>query len=200
MINGGWIMNEFDIDKLVGQSLKSEAAGEDLRARVLKESTAALMRGRVVRRRLRMGGLTLVVLLVAVGAFICGQIVGAAQSDIDKGVAGVTDDQEWTNVPRELVAWLDAGRFFEQLGMDERAERAYKKAGELIPQEAAEIIQAGLYGDRIYAGLLANPQGVRRCREASVQARCGMAEVGRSSKTENLNRILSKIIGQYLGG
>ncbi|MHC4389010.1 MAG: hypothetical protein ACYSX1_10420 [Planctomycetota bacterium] len=193
-------MNEFDIDKLVGQSLKPGAAGEDLRARVLKESTAAFVRGRVLRRRLQVGGLTLGVLLVAVGAFICGQIAGSAQSDIKKGVVGVTDEQEWTNVPSELVAWLDAGRFFERLGMDERAERAYKKAGELIPQEAAEIIQAQLYGDRVYAGLLAKPQSVERYREVGVEARCGIAEVGALDKAQGLNGILSKIIGRHLGG
>jgi hypothetical protein len=193
-------MNEFDIEKMIGEGTKPEAAGEDLRARVLKESAAAFVRGRVSRRRLRVGGLTLGVLLVAVGAFICGQIAGSAQSDIDKGAVGVTDEQEWTNVPRELVAWLDAGRFFERLGMDERAERAYKKAGELIPQEAAEIIQARLYGDRIYAGVLASPQGVERCREVSVQARCRMAEVGALDKAQGIDGILNKIIGRHLGG
>jgi hypothetical protein len=193
-------MNEFDIEKLLGESLKKAAASEDLRSRLLQESTAALVRGAVVRRRLRVTGLTLAILLVAAGGFICGQIAGSAQSDIKKGVVGVTDEQEWTNVPRELVAWLDAGRFFERLGMDERAERAYKKAGELIPQEAAEIIQARLYGDRIYAGLLAGPQGVERCREVSIEARCGMDEVGASDKAQGLNGILNKIIGRHLGG
>lgn len=193
-------MNEFDIEKLIGEGLKPEAAGEDLRARVMKESTAAFVRGRAFRRRLQVGGLTLGVLLVAVGAFVCGQIVGSTQSKIDKRVVGVTDEQEWTNVPRELVAWLDAGRFFERLGMDERAERAYKKAGELIPQEAAEIIQARLYGDRVYAGVLASPQSLERRREGRVQARCGIVEVGALDKAQGLNGILSKIIGRHLGG
>jgi hypothetical protein len=99
-----------------------------------------------------------------------------------------------------LVAWLDAGRFFEQLGMNARAERAYREAGELIPQEAAEIIQARLYGDRIYAGLLADPQGVGRCRAANVEARCGIAEVGALDKAQGLNGILSRIMAKYLGG
>jgi hypothetical protein len=193
-------MNEFDIEKLISDGLKPEAAGEDLRARVLKESTAAFVRGGVLRKRLRLGGLTLGVLLVAVGAFICGQITGSAQSDIDKGVVGVRDEQEWTNVPRELVAWLDAGRFFERLGMDERAERAYKRAGELIPQEAAEIIQARLHGDRVYAGVLADSQVIWRRRDVSVQARCGVAEVGALDKAQGLNGILSQIIRRHLGG
>jgi hypothetical protein len=193
-------MNEFDIEKLIGEGLKPEEACEDLRARVLKESTAAFVRGGVLRRRLRVCGLTLGFLLVAVGAFICGQVAGSGRSDIKQGVVGATDEQEWTNVPRELVAWLDAGRFFERLGMDERAERAYKKAGELIPREAAEIIQARLYGDRVYAGLLAGPRDIERCREGSVEARCGIAEVGALDKAQGLNGILSKIIGRHLGG
>ena len=185
-------MNEFDVDKLIGDGLRGETAGDAFRERVLRESTGALVRGRASRNRLRAAGLTLGVLLIATGAFICGQL------SVPKRV--IPEQENWTNVPRELVAWLDAGRFFERLGMSERAERAYKKAGELIPQEAAEIIQARLCGDRVYAGLLVNTQGIRRCRDVSVQARCGIAEVGALDKAQGLNGILSKIIGQYLGG
>lgn len=185
-------MNDFDIDKLIGDGLRDGTASDAFRERVLRQSTGALLRGRALRKRLRTGGLTLGILLIAAGAFVCGQLSAPSQV--------IPQEENWTNVPRELVAWLDAGRFFEQLGMNERAERAYKRAGELIPQEAAEIMQARLHGDRVYARLLADPEGVERYREASVQARCGMAEVGAIRKTEKLNGILSKIIGQYLGG
>ena len=192
MINGGMTMNEFDIDKLIGEGLRGESAGGALRERVLRESTGALVRGRALRRRLRAAGLTLGILLIAAGAFAFGRLSVAREV-----IAG---QEDFTSVPRELVAWLDAGRFFEHLGMNERAERAYKKAGELIPQEAAEIIQARLCGDRVYAGLLASPQGVERCREVSVEAHCGIAEVGALGKAEGLNGILSKIIGRHFGG
>jgi len=185
-------MNDFDIDKLIGEGLRGGAASGAFRERVLRESAGALVRGRALRNRLRAAGLTLGVVLIAAGAFVCGQLSVPRQV--------IPEQEEWTNVPRELVAWLDAGRFFEQLGMSERAERAYKRAGELIPQEAAEVMQARLYGDRIYARLMARPQSPERCRKGSVQMRCGVSEVGVLRKPESLNGILRKIIGQYLGG
>ena len=185
-------MNEFDIDKLIGDGLRGGTASNGFRERVLRESTGALMRGRASRNRLRAAGLTLGVVLIAAGAFAFGRLSVSGEV-----IAG---QEDVTSVPRELVAWLDAGRFFEQLGMDERAERAYRKAGGLIPQEAVEIMQARLHGDKVYAGLLAKPEGVERYRETSVQARCGAAEVRAFSRTEKLNGMLSEIIGQYLGG
>jgi hypothetical protein len=185
-------MDDFDIDKLIGNGLRGGTASEGFRERVLRESTGALVRGRALRSRLRVAGLTLGIVLIAVGAFVCGQLSVPGQV--------IPEQENWTNVPTELVAWLDAGRFFEQLGMNARAERAYREAGELIPQEAAEIIQARLYGDRIYAGLLADPQGVGRCRAANVEARCGIAEVGALDKAQGLNGILSRIMAKYLGG
>jgi len=185
-------MNDFDIDKLIGEGLRGGAASGAFRERVLRESAGALVRGRALRNRVRVAGLTLGILLIAAGAFVCGQLSAPSQV--------IQQEENWTNVPRELVAWLDAGRFFEQLGMEERAERAYRMAGELIPQEAAEIMQARLHGDRVYAGLMAKPQSVERCRDASFQAHCGIAEVGALDKAQGLNGILSKIIGQYLGG
>lgn len=185
-------MNEFDIDKLIGDGLRGGTASEAFRERVLRESAGALIRSRALRKRLRAAGLTLGVVLIAAGAFVCGQLSVPRQV--------IPEQEEWTNVPRELVAWLDAGRFFERLGMSERAERAYKKAGELIPQEAVEVMQARLRGDRVYAGLFANSEGVGRCREVNAQARCGVAEVGALNKVQRLNGILSKIIRQHLGG
>jgi hypothetical protein len=39
------------------------------------------------------------------------------------------------NVSGELVAWLEAARFFKQLGMEQRMVVAYERAGALIPAD-----------------------------------------------------------------
>jgi hypothetical protein len=39
------------------------------------------------------------------------------------------------SVPVELVAWLDAARFFKQLDMPDRVDLAYERAGKLVPHE-----------------------------------------------------------------
>ena len=185
-------MNDFDIDKLIGDGLRGGAASGAFRERVLRESTGALVRGRASRNRLRVAGLTLGVVLIAAGAFAFGRLSVSGEV-----IAG---QEDVTSVPRELVAWLDVGRFFEQLGMNERAERAYKRAGELIPQEAAEIMQARLHGDRAYAKGVTNLETVDCSQKVNKWGRFRVAEVGPVGKTEGLNGILSKIIGQYLGG
>lgn len=185
-------MNEFDIDKLIGDGLRGGTAGDAFRERVLRESTGALVRGRALRNRVRVAGLTLGILLIAAGAFVCGQLSVPGQV--------IPEQENWTNVPRELVAWLDAGRFFEQLGMEERAERAYRNAGELIPQQAVEIMQARLGGEKVYAKVLMNAETVDCSQKVNKLRRFGVAEVGHWSKAERLNGVLGKVIAKYLGG
>lgn len=185
-------MNEFDIDKLIGEGLRGGAASGAFRERVLRESTGALLGGRASRNRLRAAGLTLGILLIAAGAFAFGRLSVPGQV--------IREQENWTNVPRELVAWLDAGRFFEQLGMNERAERAYRMAGELIPQEAAEIMQARLHGDRAYAKGVTNLETVDCSQKVNKLGRFRVAEVRRWNKTEKVNGVLGKVIANYLGG
>lgn len=185
-------MNEFDIDKLIGDGLRGGTAGDAFRERVLRESAGALIRSRASRNRLRAAGLTLGIVLIAAGAFVCGQLSVPRQV--------IPEQENWTNVPRELVAWLDAGRFFERLGMSERAERAYKKAGELIPQEAVEIMQARLGGEKVYAKVLMNAETVDCSQKVNKRGRFRVAEVGHWSKTERVNGVLGKVIANYLGG
>jgi hypothetical protein len=140
-------MNEFDVDKLISNSLAGSTAGDGFRQQVFRESTGALKRGVVFRRRLRTTRLTLSVLLIAAGAFFLGQFSASTSG----GVA--QEQQGWTSVPTELVAWLDTGRFFEQLGMRERANGAYEEASVLIPYE---IWQTRLEQNKSLTAVLAN--------------------------------------------
>jgi hypothetical protein len=179
-------MNEFDIDRLMG-GLKGESAGEGFRERLLEESTAALVRGRVFRRRLRATGLTLGILLVAGAAFALGQLSGSTRDGLAE------QQQNWTNVPSELVAWLDAGRFFERLGMAERAERAYKMAGELIPYDGPGMMEAKIGGERAFAAEL---KELRRRGYFERSAR-GRPEDAPEGESEWLSEITGKVLAQH---
>jgi hypothetical protein len=85
------------------------------------------------------------IMLIATGAFVCGNFRGLHHGATEKvPVPAAVENEQMTSVPRELVAWLDAGRFFERLGMQERAVRAYKTASGLIDYGTPEFHEAGL--------------------------------------------------------
>ena len=150
-------MNNQDIDSLIADALSASAAGDAFKEHVLRDSTAAFTRGRVLHRRLRTGGFTSLVLLIAAVAFFCGRLTipgealnrQTARHDVDEQAESVV-------VSRDMVAWLDAARFFTQLGMQERATLSYKQASELIPYDVPANQQAGFESQSMLADVPSN--------------------------------------------
>jgi hypothetical protein len=138
-------MSDFDIDKLISDSLTSGSVSDAFRDRLLRESTGALVSSRKFGKRLRVAGLMLTIMLVVIGAFACGNFRGLHHGATEiVPVPAADENEQRTSVPREMVAWLEAGRFFERLGMQERAVRAYKTASGLIDYGTEEFQEAGL--------------------------------------------------------
>ncbi len=123
-------MNDLNFDELIG-GLKKDLAEDSFREQLLLKSQSTLVRSRAVRRIIRATGVSLCILLLVVGAFVCGRFTVVGRT----GDVTVADAGENITVSAELVAWLDAGRFFERIGMQHRAVRAYKNASKLIPAE-----------------------------------------------------------------
>ncbi len=145
-------MNNQDIDSLIEGALGANSSSDAFKERVLRDSTAAFSRGRALHRRLRTAGFTSLVLLVATAAFFCGRLTVAHEA-VDQRMAQHIDDQDDSvRVSRDLVAWLDAARFFTQLGMEERAALSYKQASQLIPYDVPAHQQAGLESQSMLAG------------------------------------------------
>jgi len=147
-------MNNQDIDSLIADALSADAAGDAFREHVLRDSTAAFTRGRVLQRCLRMAGFTSLVLLVAAVAFFCGRLTVPGKVDglqIAEQSIGERDDN--VMVSRELVVWLDAARFFTQIGMEDRAALSYRQASELIPYDVPAHQQAGFELQSVLAGI-----------------------------------------------
>ena len=169
-------MSDFDIDKLISDSLTSGSVSDAFRDRLLRESTGALVRSRRFGKRLRAAGLMLTIVLIAIGAFVCGNFRGLYHGATEKvPVPAAGENEQRTSVPRELVAWLDAGRFFERLGMQERAVRAYKRASGLIDYDAAEFHGAGLERKNYFCAI----KEYRRADTAAAES-----EVARKSERE----------------
>ncbi len=145
-------MNNQDIDSLIADALSANSSGDAFREYVLRDSTAAFTRGRVLHRRLRTAGLTSLVLLVAGAVFLCGRLSAPRQALNRQVLAHDVDEQvESVMVSRDLVVWLDAARFFTQLGMDDRAALSYRQASELIPYDVPANQQAGFESQSMLA-------------------------------------------------
>ena len=123
-------MNDFDFDELIG-GLKKDSADDSFREQLLLKSQSALVRSRALRHIIRATGVSSCLLLLVVGAFVCGRFTADGRT----GDVTVADAGDNITVSVELVAWLDVGRFFERIGMQHRAVRAYKNASKLIPAE-----------------------------------------------------------------
>ena len=126
-------MNKFDFDEVIG-SVENTSAKDSFRDQLLIRSQNTLTRSRFKRRVIRASGTISCVLLIAAGVFLCGRISSDGLGE-DIHIAA---DGENVVVSAELVAWLDAGRFFEQLNMPDRAANAYKNASKMIPAQIAK--------------------------------------------------------------
>ncbi len=123
-------MNDLNFDELIG-GLKKDSADDSFREQLLVKSQSTLVRSRALRYIIRATGVSSCILLLVVGAFVCGRFTANGRTG-DVTVANAGDN---ITVSAELIAWLDVGRFFERIGMQHRAVRAYKNASKLIPAE-----------------------------------------------------------------
>ncbi len=150
-------MNDRDVDRLLGQALSGDGPPEAFRQRVLRGSMTALGADRARRIRWRAAGLSAAAGLIAAVSFLTGR-VSVPRSDREPTVAvkQTTDETQTVSVPGELVAWLEAARFFKQLGMEQRVSLAYERAGELVPRD---VPLAGHPPAVTYATITSNEDG-----------------------------------------
>ncbi len=127
-------MNSQDVDKLLEQNLSGDPPSPALRARVLRDSTAAFVRARRRSARWRLVVLGTAATLIATVSFLLGRT-----STLQPPAAPVVADAgDTVAVPRELVAWVNAARLFKHLGMEDRVGRALDRAGRLMPPDMAD--------------------------------------------------------------
>ena len=180
-------MNESEAENLIERGLSAGRPRETFTAQLLADSTAALVRGARRRARWRMAGLAAAAVLIAAVSFLCGRLLPSAPAAPEPVVAGPGPGQaETVRVPAELVTWLQAARFFKQLGMQQRVTLAYERAGGLLPYEATVTSDVA---DRAWAAEPAGMDGRRRERKpAQFKGEAGPA-------VENIRRIMAQSLG-----
>ncbi len=127
-------MNSQDADKLLEQNLSGDPPSPALRARVLRDSTAAFVHTRRSGARWRLIALGTAATLIAAVSFLLGR-GSALRSATEPALAEAGDT---VAVPSEMVAWVNAARLFKQLGMEDRVGRALDRAGRLMPPDTGD--------------------------------------------------------------
>jgi len=72
-------MDEFEVDKFIGNGLAGATAGDEFKQKVLRESTGTLIKGSSLKKRLRASGLLMGMCLIASGSFVCGRFSTSRQ-------------------------------------------------------------------------------------------------------------------------
>ena len=136
-------MKDKDVDKYLSQHLSGSPPREALKQQALRDSTAALVRVRRRHSARRRAECAVAAVLIAGIAFIGGRLSVPRKlpRSVDVAPQAVAEaETDSVNVPSDLVAWLDAARFFKRLVMEERMARAFEHASELTPYDAVASI------------------------------------------------------------
>ena len=149
------MISNHDVNNLIENALNASPSSGAFKSQLLQDSTAVFVRDRALKRRLRMTGLILVILLFTTAAFISGRLsVSESMTSQQVAVQTVDENNESVRVSKDMVVWLDAARFFTRLGMDERAALSYKQASDLIPYDMPSVHQqAGLGAQSLYSSV-----------------------------------------------
>ena len=193
-------MSNHDMNKLIEDALSANAASDVFKERLLLDSTTAFAKGRALQRRLRMTGFTTLILLVTAAAFVCGRLsVSSPVPNQQVAVRTVDEGDEHIKVSRDLVAWLDAARFFTRLGMDERAALSYKQASDLIPYDMPpDSQQAGFGAQSLWASASEDLGSTgNHLEESFEQTRSAAISNDRCRELGCPNEILSQITAQH---
>ena len=73
-------MNDFNIDKLLGENLAAGHCRNEFKEELFTRSAKALVTAAVMRRRIKIAGTFLVICMVAAGAFVCGRFSAMGQT------------------------------------------------------------------------------------------------------------------------
>ncbi len=131
-------MKDRDVDTHLKQHLSGDSPREEFRQRVLFDSTAEFVRIRRRRSAWRSALWAAAALLIIGVAFLGGRLsVPRTLPDRTDTAQPVIAQTDGVTVPDELVAWLDAARLFQHLGMEDRMARAVEQAGRLLPADTS---------------------------------------------------------------
>ncbi len=179
-------MEHHEIDKLLEGSFSGYPPGSVFRAQVLKDSVEALRCGRRAQVRRGLAKFGLAAAFIAGAAFLLGRHTTTPNVPRPSAEPIVAESPETVMVPRELVAWLEAAQFFQQLGMEERVVRAYAHVSILLSE-------SGITASAAAGPAVADTDG-SVSEDGSTQIRLA-GRLGLDRSVESMNPIVAQLWG-----
>lgn len=156
----GDIMNDFEIDKLfknIDASISS--ALED---KILCASSKTFIRSYKIRKTVQRSISTLAIIIVCFIAFMAGQFSERQKVDGPKYANMNNKDMVTITVHKDFLAWVDAGNFFTQIEMKDKANEAFVKAISLVSKEQLNnITQNNQTEEKPFYSSLSNTESQR---------------------------------------
>ena len=128
-----------DIDDLLTQALQKSYPSEAFKERLKQQTSLTLVQVQTRGRRFHRCIITTAALLITFTAYLVELNTDRSVSESGKGQA---QDDTTVQVPKDVLTWLEAGRFFNQLGLEQRAANAYRQASLLTSHMQEEIFFA----------------------------------------------------------
>jgi hypothetical protein len=180
-------MSNVDMDKLLEQVSPGGEPRAIFREQALRDSLAAFARSRRSRTGWRAAALSAAAVVIAAVSFLLGRC-SLPQREMETAavVTPVPHDGQAVAVPSELVAWLEAARFFRQLGMEDRMAYAVDRASGLLP---CDTVTAGGETGPVFAAAGGGAVESRRNRVGPVR----LTDLYES--VEGVNRIMARCLG-----
>ncbi len=181
-------MSNQDVNKLIEDAFNASPSNDAFKSQLLQDSTAVFIRDRTFKHRMRMTGLIVAILLVTTAAFFSGRIsVTERITNQQVAVRTADEDKDSVRVSKDMVVWLNAARFFAQLGMEERAALSYKQASDLIPYDMPAMNQqADLGTQSLYSSIDSTKASIEQVRSTAILNDWGLP-----------NEMLSKMTTQH---
>lgn len=178
-------MKDTEADIHLQQHLSGEPPREAFEQEVLGASIAEFQRNYRRRRFWRRAATAAAVILISGAAFLGGQLsVTPRLATIGNDASKAGGESVGVTVPRELITWLEAARFFGQLGMEDRMARAVERAGRLLP---GDIVAGDSPAAKAYlaSGAIENPKEFTE----------PMGKSGSNPSTASVKPILAQSLG-----
>ena len=118
-----------DYDELITRGLNQSRSDAAFRLRLEQRSSQALSQHYRRRLWIQRAAIRSVMLIFIISAFLVGRYRERSTQLPEDGPGYYNNqERESVRVQKDLVTWLEAGRFFAQLGMPQRADVAYQEA------------------------------------------------------------------------
>jgi len=134
-------MKDFEIEEII-QNIDASIPSS-LEDKILCQSSKAFKRSYIIKKITRRSVTTLAIALICFSFFIAGQFTERKNLDNLRHANMANQDTVTITVHQDFLEWINAGHFFAQIDMKDKAAEAFGKAVDLVPKEQLSLALQG---------------------------------------------------------